>query len=198
MRDLLAAPDQFDWLTTRLEIARKLRNDPAFHSGWAERSAELSDATTARLRRQKQAGRLREDVPADVLQTYSIWCSTDWSRGSRPVTSPKGSALCWISSRRRSGSSKSVPPTVIGPAATTHGGAGLPKHAVDRPVRLARTCHQSPYARSLFVGSTQFVEQVVPGLVQFPHVHLPIRRCTFGYPTAGGFNHDRSLFRPTR
>src|ERR1700730_2999715 len=28
MRDLLAAPDQFDWLVTRLEIARKLRNDP--------------------------------------------------------------------------------------------------------------------------------------------------------------------------
>ena len=29
MRDLLAAPEQFDWLATRLEIARKLRNDPA-------------------------------------------------------------------------------------------------------------------------------------------------------------------------
>lgn len=31
MRDMLAAPDQFDWLATRLEIARKLRNDPVFH-----------------------------------------------------------------------------------------------------------------------------------------------------------------------
>ncbi|MDY6998165.1 MAG: helix-turn-helix domain-containing protein [Actinomycetota bacterium] len=70
MRDLLAAPDQFDWLATRLEIARKLRNDPAFSSGWAERSAELSAATAERLRRQKQAGRLREDVPGDVLRTY--------------------------------------------------------------------------------------------------------------------------------
>ncbi|BBZ52986.1 hypothetical protein MHEI_47030 [Mycobacterium heidelbergense] len=29
MRDMLAAPDQFDWLATRLEIARKLRNDPS-------------------------------------------------------------------------------------------------------------------------------------------------------------------------
>jgi hypothetical protein len=70
MRDLLAAPEQFDWLTTRLEIARKLRNDPVFHQGWAERSAELSAATTARLQRQKQAGRLRNDVPSAVLQTY--------------------------------------------------------------------------------------------------------------------------------
>jgi TetR/AcrR family transcriptional regulator, transcriptional repressor of aconitase len=70
MRDLLAAPDQFDWLTTRLEIARKLRNDPAFHQGWADRSAELSEATTERLRRQKLAGKLRDDVPGDVLHTY--------------------------------------------------------------------------------------------------------------------------------
>jgi hypothetical protein len=30
----------------------------------------LSAATTDRLRRQKQAGRLRDDVPSDVLQCY--------------------------------------------------------------------------------------------------------------------------------
>ncbi|MDH6193798.1 AcrR family transcriptional regulator [Mycobacterium frederiksbergense] len=70
MRNMLAAPEQFDWLATRLEIARKLRNDPAFHRGWAERSAELTAATTERLRRQKQAGRLRDDVPSAVLHIY--------------------------------------------------------------------------------------------------------------------------------
>ncbi len=70
MRDLLAAPDQFDWLATRLEIARKLRNDPAFHRGWSERAAELSAATSDRLRRQRQSGRLRDDVAPDVLQCY--------------------------------------------------------------------------------------------------------------------------------
>jgi len=70
MRDLLAAPEQYDWLATRLEIARKLRNDPDFHRGWAERSAELTAATTERLRRQKQAGRLRDDVPSAVLHIY--------------------------------------------------------------------------------------------------------------------------------
>ncbi|PRC60077.1 TetR family transcriptional regulator, partial [Mycobacterium sp. ITM-2017-0098] len=48
----------------------KLRNDPAFSRGWAERSAELSAATAERLRRQKQAGRLRDDVPGGVLRTY--------------------------------------------------------------------------------------------------------------------------------
>ncbi|MGH3540494.1 MAG: TetR family transcriptional regulator, partial [Pseudonocardiaceae bacterium] len=70
MRDMLAAPDQFDWLATRLEIARKLRNDPVFSRRWAERSAELAAATANRLRRQKRAGRLRDDVPGDVLQCY--------------------------------------------------------------------------------------------------------------------------------
>lgn len=70
MRDMLAAPDQFDWLATRLEIARKLRHDPAFSRGWTERSAELAAATTDRLRRQKQAGRVRDDIPNDVLQCY--------------------------------------------------------------------------------------------------------------------------------
>ncbi len=70
MRDLLAAPGEFDWLATRLEIARKLRNDPAFSRGWRERSAELTAATTGRLRRQKQAGKVRDDVPGEVLQCY--------------------------------------------------------------------------------------------------------------------------------
>ncbi|MBS9532265.1 TetR/AcrR family transcriptional regulator [Mycobacterium sp. M1] len=70
MRQLLADPDQYDWLATRLEIARKLRHDPEFHRGWAERSAELATAATARLRQQKQAGRLRDDFPAEVLHCY--------------------------------------------------------------------------------------------------------------------------------
>ena len=56
MRDMLAAPEQFNWLATRLEIARKLRNDPAFNRGWSERSAELSAATTAAAA-QAEAGR---------------------------------------------------------------------------------------------------------------------------------------------
>ena len=70
MRDMLAAPEQFDWLATRLEISRKLRNDPSFRAGWAARSADLSDATTQRLQRQQHAGRVRDDVSNDVLHIY--------------------------------------------------------------------------------------------------------------------------------
>ncbi|MGX9215096.1 TetR/AcrR family transcriptional regulator [Mycobacteroides abscessus subsp. abscessus] len=70
MRDMLADPSQFDWLATRLEIARKLRNDPEFRRGWNQRSEELNTATLARLQRQKKAGRLREDVPSEVILGY--------------------------------------------------------------------------------------------------------------------------------
>jgi TetR/AcrR family transcriptional regulator, transcriptional repressor of aconitase len=70
MRDMVATPDRYDWLATRLEIARKLRNDPTFSQGWSERSAELATATSDRLRRQKEAHRVRDDVPGDVLQCY--------------------------------------------------------------------------------------------------------------------------------
>jgi TetR/AcrR family transcriptional regulator, transcriptional repressor of aconitase len=70
MRDMLAAPEQFDWLATRLEIARKLRHEPEFNKEWTDRSAELAAATIERLRRQKLAGRVRDDVPSDVLQCY--------------------------------------------------------------------------------------------------------------------------------
>ena len=33
MRNMLAAPEQFDWLATRMEIGRKLRNDPGVSVG---------------------------------------------------------------------------------------------------------------------------------------------------------------------
>ncbi|MFJ4654751.1 TetR/AcrR family transcriptional regulator [Nocardia sp. NPDC088792] len=67
MRDMLARPEDFDWLATRLEIARRLRNDPEFRANWEERSEELTAATVARLERRKAAGALRDDVPTEVL-----------------------------------------------------------------------------------------------------------------------------------
>lgn len=70
MRDMLTHPDQFDWLTTRLEIARRVRTDDEFRKDWADRSAQLTDATLARLEKQKAAGRLREDVPTDVVLSF--------------------------------------------------------------------------------------------------------------------------------
>ncbi|MGB3769827.1 MAG: helix-turn-helix domain-containing protein [Rhodococcus sp. (in: high G+C Gram-positive bacteria)] len=70
MRDMLAAPEDFDWLGTRLEIARRLKTDAEFRAGWSERSVELQDAVLSRLERQKSAGRLRDDVPTKVLLGY--------------------------------------------------------------------------------------------------------------------------------
>ncbi|MGU3433184.1 TetR/AcrR family transcriptional regulator [Actinomycetes bacterium M1A6_2h] len=70
MRDMLASPEQFHWLGTRLEIARRLRTDAEFRESWSERSAELQDAVLHRLERQKTAGRLRDDVPTEVLLGY--------------------------------------------------------------------------------------------------------------------------------
>ncbi|MGU3294555.1 TetR/AcrR family transcriptional regulator [Williamsia sp. M5A3_1d] len=70
MRDMLDHPEEFDWLGTRLEIARKLRTDPAFRSEWLDRSADLETATLARLERQRSAGRLRDDVPTATIVAY--------------------------------------------------------------------------------------------------------------------------------
>ncbi|WP_019203031.1 TetR/AcrR family transcriptional regulator [Tsukamurella sp. 1534] len=70
MRDMLAHPERFDWLGTRLEIARRLKNDTEFRGQWSERSAELTAATLRRLEQQKERGRLRDDLPTSVMLAY--------------------------------------------------------------------------------------------------------------------------------
>jgi AcrR family transcriptional regulator len=69
MRDLLAQPAD-ELLDTRLEVSRRLRTDPEFRRRWAAQSAALTDATRQRLHRQSEAGRLRDDVPVEVLARY--------------------------------------------------------------------------------------------------------------------------------
>jgi len=71
MRDLLArSSGDGDWLGTRLEVSRRLRTDPEFRQRWAAQSAALTEATRQRLRRQAEAGKLRDDVPVEVLARY--------------------------------------------------------------------------------------------------------------------------------
>jgi TetR/AcrR family transcriptional regulator, transcriptional repressor of aconitase len=73
MRDLLdraASPETTGWLGTQLEVSRRLRTDPEFAKRWAERSAAIAEATRDRLRRQRDAGVLRRDVPLDVLAQF--------------------------------------------------------------------------------------------------------------------------------
>ncbi|GLH98991.1 TetR/AcrR family transcriptional regulator [Phytohabitans aurantiacus] len=73
MRDLLARADSSEtagWLGSQLEVSRRLRTDPDFAKRWAQRSAAITDATHERLRRQREAGVLRDDVPLEVLTQF--------------------------------------------------------------------------------------------------------------------------------
>ncbi|WP_020495011.1 MULTISPECIES: TetR/AcrR family transcriptional regulator [Sciscionella] len=72
MHDLLSAQSDTpaDWLGTRLEVSRRLRTDPEFRERWAQRSQPLTEATRMRLRRQRDAGKLRDDIDVDVLTSY--------------------------------------------------------------------------------------------------------------------------------
>ena len=73
MRDLRERADSSDvpgWLGTQLEVSRRLRTDPDFAKRWAARSDAISAATRERLRRQRDAGVLREDVEIDTLAQF--------------------------------------------------------------------------------------------------------------------------------
>lgn len=73
MRDLLARAESEDipgWLGTQLEVSRRLRTDPDFAKRWAARSEAITNATRERLRRQREAGKLRDDVPVATLAQF--------------------------------------------------------------------------------------------------------------------------------
>ncbi len=70
MRDMLQHPERHDWLATRLEITKMLRTDAAFRARWQEHQAVLDEAVRERLTRLAADGRMRTDVPIDVLHTY--------------------------------------------------------------------------------------------------------------------------------
>lgn len=70
MRDMLARPEHYDWLSTRLEIAKMLRTDPEFRARWQEHQQILDEAVLERLRHNAKLGRMRDDVPIGVLHLY--------------------------------------------------------------------------------------------------------------------------------
>jgi AcrR family transcriptional regulator len=72
MRDLLSERSEHpaDWLGTRLEVSRRLRTDPEFRARWAERSEQLTTATRQRLARQREVGKLRDDISVEVLTAF--------------------------------------------------------------------------------------------------------------------------------
>ncbi|MFV8380192.1 TetR/AcrR family transcriptional regulator [Corynebacterium hindlerae] len=70
MRDMLADPDRFEWLSTRLEITRLLRTDAAFRDRWQQQQAVLDDAVRRRLKANADAGTMRTDVDPEVLYLF--------------------------------------------------------------------------------------------------------------------------------
>jgi AcrR family transcriptional regulator len=74
MRDLreraAQSADVPGWLGSQLEVSRRLRTDPDFAERWAARSDAITSATRDRLRRQRDAGVLREDVPVETLAQF--------------------------------------------------------------------------------------------------------------------------------
>lgn len=73
MRDVVGGaggPGPAEWLSTRLEVTRRMRTDADFRRRWAQHSAELTAATRSRLDRQRTAGKVRDDVSLEVLGGY--------------------------------------------------------------------------------------------------------------------------------
>ena len=72
MRDLVRRQDAdtAGWLGSQLEVSRRLRTDPDFASRLSAPSDALAAATRERLRRQRDAGVLRSDVPIDTLAQF--------------------------------------------------------------------------------------------------------------------------------
>jgi AcrR family transcriptional regulator len=68
MRDLQEA--DHGWLGVQLEVRRKLRTDPVFAALWEEHQRSVLRATAARLKRQRAAGIVRDDVPLELLVDF--------------------------------------------------------------------------------------------------------------------------------
>jgi len=72
MRDLQEADQDWlgGWLGVQLEVRRKLRTDPVFAARWAVHQRSVLRATASRLRRQRAAGVVRDDVPLELLVDF--------------------------------------------------------------------------------------------------------------------------------
>lgn len=58
------------WLGVQLEVASRLRTDPAFRSAWQQRLEVVRSTTCARLRRGQANGTIRDDVTAETLADF--------------------------------------------------------------------------------------------------------------------------------
>ena len=107
MRDMLAAPEQFDWLATRLEIARKLRHDPAFNKEWTEALSGVGGGDDrAAASAEVRPGGCATTSPATCCSATWTWFSTGWWPRWLPVKTLSCSPLSSIWSRARCGSAR--------------------------------------------------------------------------------------------
>lgn len=58
------------WLGVQLEVASRLRTDPAFRAAWQQRLDVVTATTSARLRRGQANGSVRDDVSAETLAAF--------------------------------------------------------------------------------------------------------------------------------
>jgi len=58
------------WLGVQLEVASRLRTDPAFRAAWQERLDVVARTTAERLRRGQAAGTIRDDVAPETLAAF--------------------------------------------------------------------------------------------------------------------------------
>lgn len=70
MRGILEEPERYDWLAIRLEISKQLRTDPVFRAKWLDHQSVLDKAVRVRLAENADKGKMRTDVPIEVLHTY--------------------------------------------------------------------------------------------------------------------------------
>lgn len=73
MRDLASQanrPETTGWLGTQLEVSRRLRTDADFAREWEDRKQAIAHATRERLARQREADKLRDDLPVEVLAGF--------------------------------------------------------------------------------------------------------------------------------
>ena len=70
MRDIVAHPDKYGWLATRLEIMRRVRTDDEFRHVWLENQHHLDTAVLNRLVETATQGTLRDDYSAETIQQF--------------------------------------------------------------------------------------------------------------------------------
>ena len=68
MRDVVAHPDQHEWLGTRLEIVGRLRTDVDFRRKWLEHQEHRDGAVRNRLRDSAKSGSLRDDYSPEAMR----------------------------------------------------------------------------------------------------------------------------------